>query len=147
MDKLDQAGDLMGSSNVEQRYSQPGLYVGTSAFTAAGWQGSFYPRGMHSRDYLTHYAKTFRTVEVDSTFYATPSASTVTAWYEKTPADFVFAAKVPHIQAITRFDAGVHLGLCTCLLSLEVHRTSGNADLSNYKSFFSMGNSRMNLST
>jgi uncharacterized protein YecE (DUF72 family) len=97
MDKLDKAADLKSSLNVEREYSHPGLYIGTSAFTATGWQGSFYPPGMHSSEYLTHYAKTFRTVEVDSTFYATPSASTVTAWCEKTPADFVFAAKVPQI--------------------------------------------------
>ena len=31
---------------------------------------------------------------MDSTFYRTPSVSTVTGWYEKTPPDFVFAAKV-----------------------------------------------------
>jgi uncharacterized protein YecE (DUF72 family) len=73
------------------------LYLGTSAFTAAGWQGSFYPPGMQSREFLTHYATKFRTVEVDSTFYGTPSVSTVTAWNEKTPDDFVFAAKVPQV--------------------------------------------------
>jgi len=54
---------------------------------------------MQARESLTHYATKFRTVEVDSTFYGTPSASTVMAWNEKTPPDFVFAAKVP--QAIT----------------------------------------------
>ena len=63
--------------------------------TANGWAGSFYRAGMNSRDYLSHYATKFCTVEVDSTFYGTPSASTVTAWNEKTPDNFVFAAKVP----------------------------------------------------
>jgi uncharacterized protein YecE (DUF72 family) len=95
--KLDKAGDLISSLNVVRPYSEPNLYLGTSAFTAAGWQGSFYPKGMQPREYLSHYAKTFRTVEVDSTFYGTPSASTVTAWNEKTPDEFVFAAKVPQV--------------------------------------------------
>ena len=36
-------------------------------------------------------------MEVDSTYYRTPSASTVTGWYQKTPPDFIFAAKVPQI--------------------------------------------------
>jgi uncharacterized protein YecE (DUF72 family) len=93
MDKLYKAEN----QNVRREYSEPGLYLGTSAFTATGWQGSFYPPGMQPREYLTHYAKTFRTVEVDSTFYATPSASTVTGWYEKTPPDFVFAVKVSQV--------------------------------------------------
>jgi uncharacterized protein YecE (DUF72 family) len=97
MDKLDKAADLMGSPKVERPYSEPGLYLGTSAFTANGWQGSFYPPEMQPREYLSHYATKFRTVEVDSTFYGTPNASTVTAWNEKTPGDFVFAAKVPQV--------------------------------------------------
>jgi len=54
---------------------------------------------MRPREYLSHYAKTFRTVELDSTFCATPSASSVTAWYEKTPPGFVFAATVPQLIA------------------------------------------------
>jgi uncharacterized protein YecE (DUF72 family) len=75
------------------------LHLGTSAFTAAGWEGSFYPAGMQPRDYLSYYATKFDTVEVDSTFYRTPSASTVRGWYAKTPANFLFALKVP--QEIT----------------------------------------------
>jgi uncharacterized protein YecE (DUF72 family) len=97
MEKLEKASDLMSNLNVERPYSEPGLYLGTSAFTANGWQGSFYPLGMQPRDFLTHYATQFRTVEVDSTFYGTPSVSTVSAWNEKTPSDFVFAAKVPQV--------------------------------------------------
>ena len=73
--------------------------IGTSAFTAAGWEGSFYPRGLKPADYLSFYATKFDTVEVDSTFYRTPSPSTVKGWYSKTPKGFLFAAKVP--QTIT----------------------------------------------
>src|SRR6266404_424699 len=97
MDKVGDVAELTTDRNVQREYSEPNLYLGTSAFTAAGWQGSFYPKGMQPREYLSHYAKTFRTVEVDSTFYGTPSVSTVTAWNEKTPDDFVFAAKVPRV--------------------------------------------------
>jgi uncharacterized protein YecE (DUF72 family) len=74
-----------------------GLLLGTSAFTASGWQGSFYPIGMNEREYLGHYAKRFRTVEIDSTYYGTPAEATVSNWYKRTPADFVFAAKVPQM--------------------------------------------------
>ncbi|MFY9527350.1 MAG: DUF72 domain-containing protein [Candidatus Acidiferrales bacterium] len=55
----------------------PTIYLGTSAFTAAGWDGSFYPAGMKSRDYLSFYAEHFKTVEVDSTFYRCPSPATM----------------------------------------------------------------------
>jgi uncharacterized protein YecE (DUF72 family) len=75
----------------------PPLYLGTSAFTAAGWVGSFYPDGMKSHDFLSYYAEHFDSVEVDSTFYRTPSAHTVSAWASKTPAGFVFSVKVPQV--------------------------------------------------
>jgi uncharacterized protein YecE (DUF72 family) len=75
----------------------PSLYIGTSAFTAAGWEDSFYPPGMKPADYLTYYATKFNAVEVDSTFYRTPSKPTVQGWDRKTPPGFLFAAKVPQI--------------------------------------------------
>jgi uncharacterized protein YecE (DUF72 family) len=73
------------------------LYIGTSAFTAAGWEGSFYPKGMKPADYLSFYATRFNSVEVDSTFYRTPALSTVKGWDSKTPPGFLFAAKVPQL--------------------------------------------------
>ena len=97
MDKLEVTRRLANSLNLERPYSEPGLLLGTSAFTANGWAGAFYPPGMKPREFLSFYAKQFRTVEIDSTYYGTPSASTVTSWYEKTPPDFVFAAKVPQV--------------------------------------------------
>src|SRR5260370_41194380 len=73
------------------------IHIGTSAFTAAGWEGSFYPRGMKPADYLSFYATKHNTVELDNTFYRTPALSTVKDWYAKTPPGFLFAAKVPQI--------------------------------------------------
>ena len=103
MDKLEIAEPPVNSLNIERPYSEPGLLLGTSAFTAAGWEGTFYPSGMKPRDYLSFYATQFKTVEVDSTFYRTPSVSTVTGWYEKTPPDFIFAAKVPQLCCDLRY--------------------------------------------
>ncbi len=97
MEKLDQGNKPASSLGVERPYSEPGIYLGTSSFTASGWEGNFYPAGMKPREFLSYYATQFSTVEVDSTFYGTPSASTVTGWYEKTPADFPFAVKIPQI--------------------------------------------------
>ena len=79
--------------------SQASIRIGTSAFTAAGWPGSFYPEGLKPAEYLTYYAQHFDTVEVDSTFYRIPPISTVRGWSAKTPLGFLFAAKVP--QTIT----------------------------------------------
>jgi len=79
--------------------NHPPILLGTSSFTALGWEGSFYPKGMKLADYLAFYAKHFHTVEVDSTFYACPSARTVNNWNARTPDGFIFSVKVP--QSIT----------------------------------------------
>lgn len=85
------------SQPIERSFSLPNIFLGTSSFTASGWEGSFYPPGMRLKEYLRHYAGQFQTVEIDSTFYGTPSPSTVTGWNEKTPQDFIFAVKVPQV--------------------------------------------------
>jgi uncharacterized protein YecE (DUF72 family) len=77
--------------------TEPDIRVGTSAFTAAGWEGTFYPAGMQPREFLTYYATKFNTVEVDSTFYRTPTRSTIIGWANKTPPGFVFALKIPQV--------------------------------------------------
>ncbi|MGB2887616.1 MAG: DUF72 domain-containing protein, partial [Candidatus Acidiferrales bacterium] len=77
--------------------SPPRIHLGTSSFTAAGWQGSFYPTGMKSSDYLSFYVERFDTVEVDSTFYRCPSPATVNGWALKTPEGFIFSVKVPQV--------------------------------------------------
>ena len=73
----------------------PLLRMGTSSFTAKGWEKIFYPKGLQPRDYLSYYATQFNAVEIDATFYRIPAVSTVKGWYAKTPADFLFALKTP----------------------------------------------------
>ena len=97
MEKMENTATLPNTFPVDRPYSVPGILLGTSAFTAKGWEGSFYPRGMQSRDYLSYYATQFATVEVDSTFYGCPSARTVSNWGARTPDDFIFAVKVPQL--------------------------------------------------
>jgi uncharacterized protein YecE (DUF72 family) len=75
--------------------NQSQILLGTSSFTATGWQGSFYPEGLRPADYLSYYAQHFDTVEIDSTFYATPNVNVMRSWNAKTPEGFLFAAKVP----------------------------------------------------
>jgi uncharacterized protein YecE (DUF72 family) len=97
LDLLNTAENLSELATFKRPDAIPGLRLGTSAFTAAGWEGSFYPSGMRSAKYLSYYATKFDTVEVHSTYYRCPSASTVKGWYTKTTPDFIFAAKVPQV--------------------------------------------------
>jgi hypothetical protein len=62
---LEEATELMGVQ-VKRPYCLPGtnIFLGTSAFTAVGWEGSFYPAGMKSRDFLSYYSSQFQTVQI-----------------------------------------------------------------------------------
>jgi uncharacterized protein YecE (DUF72 family) len=75
------------------------LHIGTQGWNYDAWVGPFYPEGTRPADFLTVYARAFETVEVDSTFYASPVSKTVRGWAQRTPDDFVFALKMP--QEIT----------------------------------------------
>jgi uncharacterized protein YecE (DUF72 family) len=75
----------------------PALRIGASSWSAPSWEGVFYPAGSAPADYLPFYATQLDTVEVDATFYRIPTVRMVDAWRERTPADFVFAAKIPQV--------------------------------------------------
>jgi uncharacterized protein YecE (DUF72 family) len=88
------------------------LYVGVQGFSPPDWVGTFYPAGLPQRSWLSFYSRVFDTVEMNTTFYAIPSASTVQAWRQRVPQHFLFSAKMP--RAITHDkrleDVGLELG-------------------------------------
>jgi uncharacterized protein YecE (DUF72 family) len=102
MEKVDPVEERAAELTLDRPHADSSLLLGTSAFTAAGWPGTFYPPTLKSTDYLSYYASRFRAVEIDSTYYGPPSESTVTNWYRKTPPDFIFAAKVPQVITHTK---------------------------------------------
>ena len=69
------------------------LRVGTSGFAYAGWIPRFYPAGLPSGRMLEHYARRLGAVELNNTFYRSPSAGAVAGWVAATPDDFRFAVK------------------------------------------------------
>jgi uncharacterized protein YecE (DUF72 family) len=70
------------------------ILVGTSSWADPGFVEEWYPEGLPARDRLPYYAERFEAVEVNSTFYAVPAASTVKRWVDVTPDGFVFDVKV-----------------------------------------------------
>ncbi|CAN5167629.1 DUF72 domain-containing protein [soil metagenome] len=74
---------------------EPGLYLGTSGWSYADWEGSVYRAGIPAASRLAEYVRHYATVEIDSTFYGTPRAATVSRWREVAPDGFRFAAKFP----------------------------------------------------
>ena len=75
------------------------IRVGTCGFSYREWVGPFYPRGVSPSDYIAYYAERFDTVEIDSTYYATPGPEMFERLDRRTPAGFRFTVKAP--SAIT----------------------------------------------
>ncbi len=72
-----------------------GLYIGTSGWSyprgEGSWKGIFYPPQV---DELNYYARFFRVVEINSTFYRPPLPEVAASWARKTPDGFVFTVKL-----------------------------------------------------
>lgn len=71
------------------------LHVGTCGFSYRDWVGPFYPLGVKPQSMLEYYAARFSTVEIDTTYYAIPKASTFESMAQRTPKDFRFCVKAP----------------------------------------------------
>src|ERR671932_1678692 len=70
------------------------IVVGTSSWADPGFVEEWYPPGLPARERLPFYAERFDGVEVNSTFYAVPAASTVARCAAATPEAFTFDVKL-----------------------------------------------------
>jgi uncharacterized protein YecE (DUF72 family) len=96
------------------------VYVGTSGWKYPDWLGSFYPADSKPQDMIHYYARYFRAVEIDSTYYTIPARSVVAGWKENTPPGFVFAAQVPGVITHQKVMKDCQHELTTFLNSVEL---------------------------
>ena len=73
------------------------IRIGCCGWSYDDWLGVFYPAGTKSGEYLSKYSERYDVVEVDSTFYRTPSLKMVEGWHSKTPDEFRFSLKLPQV--------------------------------------------------
>ena len=69
------------------------ISIGTSGWSYDHWVDVLYPRKASSLERLDAYARRFRTVEVNNTFYRWPKDEVFAAWRKRLPAGFVVSAK------------------------------------------------------
>ena len=74
------------------------VYVGCAKWNRADLKG-FYPRG--TKDELSYYSRQFNSIELNATFYNSPSKEQVITWKDKTPPNFKFFPKLP--QSISHY--------------------------------------------
>ncbi len=68
-------------------------FIGCSGFHYDHWKGPFYPQDLSQKEWLPHYAKYFKTVEINNSFYRLPKKQTLKKWHEQTPGNFRFTMK------------------------------------------------------
>jgi uncharacterized protein YecE (DUF72 family) len=71
------------------------IYVGTCGYAYKDWIGPFYPPKTKSPEMLPTYARRFRAVEIDSSYYGVPKPQTVASMATRTPPEFRFSFKLP----------------------------------------------------
>ena len=85
-----------------------GLYVGTSGFAYKEWKPGFYPPDLKAADMLRFYSARLPSVEINNTFYRTPTEKLIRDWKDQTPETFVFSLKAPrritHVQRLRAAD-------------------------------------------
>lgn len=74
------------------------MVIGTSGWSYDDWAGTFYPPELRKEKWLAYYARFFRTVEVNSTYYSFPSPAMIAGWVAKAsgiPGGFEYSMKFP----------------------------------------------------
>ncbi len=78
------------------------IYIGTSGFSYDDWVGPYYPTDLKKQDWLAFYAREFKTLEINYTYYRMPTARTLAGMARKRRDDFLFTIKTPQEMTHTR---------------------------------------------
>jgi uncharacterized protein YecE (DUF72 family) len=82
--------------------------IGISGWTYKPWRGIFFPANLPQKRELEFAANTFRTIEINGTFYSLQRPSSYQSWAERTPDDFVFSVKgsryITHLRRLREIE-------------------------------------------
>jgi uncharacterized protein YecE (DUF72 family) len=67
--------------------------IGISGWRYPPWRGVFYPPDLPQRRELEYASRQLRTIEINGSFYSLQTPQSYQAWYDETPADFLFSVK------------------------------------------------------
>ncbi len=77
-------------------------HVGMAGWVYADWRGSFYPPALRHADELAYAASRLTSIEINSSFYATPKPASWRAWRDATPEGFVFSVKAHRSTTVVK---------------------------------------------
>lgn len=89
------------------------VWLGTSGFQYRDWRGRFYPHDLAQARWLEFYASSFRTCELNASFYRLPTEQAFAGWRTRTPGDFVMVVKasryLSHVKRLLEPEESVAL--------------------------------------
>jgi hypothetical protein len=94
------AGEYSGKHLPSQQLvsAEPTFHIGCSGWFYWHWKDTFYPVGMPSKQWFSHYASKFRSVELNASFYSWPTINTVKSWIKQAGRRrFVYSVKVSEL--------------------------------------------------
>lgn len=98
----------MRSSRACAFMKQGAIYIGISGWRYAPWRGVFYPKELAQKNELEFASRALPTIEINGSFYALQRPESYAAWYDATPANFVFSVKgnryITHILRLRDID-------------------------------------------
>jgi uncharacterized protein YecE (DUF72 family) len=101
----------------------PQTRIGISGWTYGPWRGVFYPKDLPHKQELHHASRVFNSIEINGSFYSLQRPSSYQAWYDATPADFVFSVKggrfITHMKKLKDVDDALANFLASGLLKLK----------------------------
>ena len=85
--------------------------IGCSGYYYSNWKNKFYPKGVAAKDYLQYYSSVFNTVELNGTFYRTPTLAQLKKYDDATGEGFSFSVKMSkYITHVLRLqESGTHI--------------------------------------
>lgn len=69
------------------------IHIGISGWRYVPWRGVFYPDGLAQARELDFASRALSSIELNGSFYALQKPESYAAWYDATPAGFVFSHK------------------------------------------------------
>jgi uncharacterized protein YecE (DUF72 family) len=92
--------------------------VGTSGWLYKHWRGTFYPKGLRTKDEFEYYSLFFDTVELNNPFYRLPGREKFENWRKKSKDGFLYIVKasryITHMKKLKDTEEALQVFLHNC---------------------------------
>src|SRR5438874_3890261 len=97
--------------------------IGISGWTYTPWRGSFYPKDLPQKRELEYASRQLNSIEINGSFYSLQTPKSYQAWYDATPADFIFSLKggryITHMRRLRDIERPLANFLASGVLALR----------------------------